>query len=276
MARRVAMAASGAATYALGVYASYRYFARPSDTADADDGAGSCACSLCATPSSFLAAEAPRVWSNNAARYDASIGWDELLMGVPLLRRWLLYQGVPPSASVLEVCGGTGRNLSAYPARTRRVVVSDRSEPMLAIARKKASESTPAYDIAFAVANADDVKELQRHGPFDAVVDTFGLCSVPDPQAALAAWSRIVHPEHGRILLLEHGRSTWQWINDRLDREMARHLRLWGCVWNRDIAAIVADSPHVELESMQRFHFGTTYLVVARPKPRAAEQPSSQ
>ena len=44
----------------------------------------------------------------------------------------------------------------------------------------------------------------------------------------------------GRILLLEHGRAGWDWLDGILDRGERKHLRKWGCQWNRDIQAIVA------------------------------------
>lgn len=51
--------------------------------------------------------------------------------------------------------------------------------------------------------------------------------------------ARVCKP-NGRILLLEHGRAGWDWLNGVLDRGESKHLRKWGCQWNRDIEAIVA------------------------------------
>ncbi len=38
---------------------------------------------------------------------------------------------------------------------------------------------------------------------------------------------------------LQHGRSHYQWLNDKLDDSAADHQRKWGCLWNRDILDIV-------------------------------------
>lgn len=57
---------------------------------------------------------------------------------------------------------------------------------------------------------------------FDTVVDTFGLCSFEDPQAALREMERVCQ-DQGQILLLEHGRSHYDWLNGILDKNAHRH-----------------------------------------------------
>jgi SAM-dependent methyltransferase len=52
--------------------------------------------------------------------------------------------------------------------------------------------------------------------------------------------SRVCRPG-GRILLLEHGRGHYAWLNDRLDKSAERHHHKWGCWWNRDIKEIVRE-----------------------------------
>ena len=43
----------------------------------------------------------------------------------------------------------------------------------------------------------------------------------------------------GQIILLQHGKATWDWLNSRLDDEAPAHHAKWGCWWNRDILQIV-------------------------------------
>lgn len=75
-------------------------------------------------------------------------------------------------------------------------------------------------------------------GQFDTVVDTFGLCSCEDPVQVLQQAVRVLKPG-GQLLLIEHGRSSWDWLNTHLDRTAERHYSSWGCWWNRDILDIV-------------------------------------
>lgn len=51
--------------------------------------------------------------------------------------------------------------------------------------------------------------------------------------------ARVCKPD-GRILLLEHGRASADWLNGILDKGEQRHLKKWGCQWNRDIEDLVA------------------------------------
>ena len=179
-------------------------------------------------------------------------------MGVPLLRWWLLRSA---RGAVLEVAAGTGANLGKYPAAATSITATDASADMLRVAAKK----VPA-DGRFALRRCA-VEELT--GCYDTVVDTFGLCSVDDPVAALKAMQRATKRD-GAILLLEHGRGHYAWLNNLLDRYAERHLLRWGCSWNRDYGAVMEDAGLV-VESVRRFHFGTTYMVVARPNPDLAE-----
>eukprot|EP00048_Salpingoeca_helianthica_P025165 m.38197 g.38197 ORF g.38197 m.38197 type:complete len:325 (+) comp9941_c0_seq2:14-988(+) len=98
---------------------------------------------------------------------------------------------------------------------------------------------------------------------FDTVVDTFGLCSCVDPVVALREIQRVCRPD-GVILLLEHGRSDYNWMTRLLDANADKHAATWGCWWNRDIRAAIATADLV-VETLYTWHFGTTYYIIARP-----------
>jgi methyltransferase OMS1 len=43
----------------------------------------------------------------------------------------------------------------------------------------------------------------------------------------------------GKLLLLEHGKSSWSWLNSHMDERAAGHYKQYGCWYNRDILDIV-------------------------------------
>jgi methyltransferase OMS1 len=201
--------------------------------------------------------------------YDSQIGRDEAFMGINLLRRALLY--FHAKGTVLEVGAGTGRNLPYYPKKAvDRVVLSDSSDQMLQQARYKIQRLPVAQRSRFACLEADAAQLDFPDESFDCVVDTFGLCSFDDPAVVLQEMARVCKPG-GKILLLEHGRSkSWLSLSTYLDKNAERHARNWGCIWNRDLDAILESVPLLDVDRVDTWHFGTTYYVVCRPKKDAA------
>jgi len=108
-------------------------------------------------------------------------------------------------------------------------------------------------------------EEVTRSGGYDTILQTMGLCSTPKPAQLLMHLGTLAHPDRGRILLLEHGRSHYDWLNNILDKMAAERADKQGCWWNRDIEQIIEDSGLV-VEKMRRKHFGTLYIVEARPR----------
>lgn len=211
-----------------------------------------------------------QTWNSLASSYDDKIGWDETVMGLPLLRRWLVSSA---TGSVLEVAVGTGRNLKYYQTNRSQtpvssITVTDTSQKMLEVAQARAATTMLPETKPLEVVHSE-VETLACHPDlsgrrFDTIVDTFGLCSFEDPVQALVQMQQICKPS-GKVLLLEHGRSAyWDWLSQLLDKNAVQHATKWGCIWNRDIAGIVARSG-LEVESMTTYHFGTTYLIIGKP-----------
>lgn len=238
----------------------------------------------------------PSVWSKLATVYDKEIDMDETVMGMRLLRRWLAHKA---EGDVLEVSCGTGRNLKYFDLRSGSAISSltltDSNREMLQHAWDKYRDMMrlePAVPVRFTLADAQALSggsgaaagdaapspppRAPGFGPqfaapetfataqFDTVVETFGLCSCSDPVQSLKEMARVCKPG-GRILLLEHGRGTWDWVNGVLDAGEERHCARWGCQWNRPILELVA-AAGLEVESVSRWHFGTTCLVTCRCK----------
>ena len=96
-----------------------------------------------------------------------------------------------------------------------------------------------------------------------------GLCSTPNPVELLRKMASVTNVQHGRILLLEHGKAHYDWLNERLDYYAPSHADKFGCWWNRDIGKIIEDSG-LEVVEMKRYHFGTTWWIELRPRKTPA------
>ena len=253
--RKGAVLIAGGGVYSITAYLTYMYLYEPPPVNTASSGkGGERGCTSCVHNPMRT-----QQFENVAACYDTSIGRDEFFMGINLLRRSLLY--FHAKGTCLEVGAGTARNVPYYPNETR-VVLTDQSGQMLEQARNKVKGNQ-----RFAIIQGDATRLALPNQAFDTVVDTFGLCSYDDPVTVLREMVRVCKP-NGKILLLEHGRShSWQWVSDHLDKYADRHASIWGCVWNRDLDELLHKvSDVMEIQVLHRWHFGTTYYIVCRPK----------
>jgi SAM-dependent methyltransferase len=153
-----------------------------------------------------------------AALYDSSLRRGERA-GMSDHRRALLSAA---SGRVLEIGAGTGLNLPFYPDGIDLVL----TEPEAPMARRIDQPVVPASaeELPF-----DDAS-------FDTAVSTLVLCTVADPERAIAELRRVLRPG-GRLLFIEHVRgegrvARWQ---DRLERPWRRIGN--GCHANRDTLA---------------------------------------
>ncbi|KAJ3213292.1 Methyltransferase-like protein 7B [Dinochytrium kinnereticum] len=203
-----------------------------------------------------------QVYSNLAKTYDKSIEWDEWLLGLKSKRSSLLKQA---KGDVIELAAGTGRNVEHYPPKVllKSITFTDGNEHMLEQAfQKYASHRSSLPPTTFSIQDSSSIPHSAAS--FDTVVDTFGLCSFSDPVASLKEMKRVCRAD-GKILLLEHGRSTWGWLNSALDKSAMDHAKEWGCWWNRDIEKMVKEAG-LKIISCKRYHLGTTYSIVAVPE----------
>lgn len=215
-----------------------------------------------------LMSSKPEIYDRIADHYDSDINLDEVLMGLTWLRWWLFRR---VSGDVLEVSAGTGRNLKYMdPTQMDSLTLVDQSSEMLQQAESKL-QTLRRSDTRWASTKVT-VKDVPVEGlspnrdQFDVIIQSFGLCSVSDPSAYLDHLSTFCRGPTGRIILLEHGRSKYAWINRLLDATVVGHAERWGCFYNRDIESIVEGCNAVEVVAKQRWHLGTTYCYTLRPK----------
>ncbi|KAL4873408.1 hypothetical protein BDV12DRAFT_192390 [Aspergillus spectabilis] len=231
-------------------------------------------------------------YNRTARTFDADVEMSEKLMRMGAKRRDIV---AGARGDVLEVSCGTGRNLEYYEFGEKRgfdakgmpgvrgcrsVTFVDLSPQMVEIARGKFERVNPeaakSGRVEFLAMDARDVPAPERssslplspdqgRGYYDTIVQTMGLCSMPDPAGALRHLGTITEPQEGRILLLEHGRSHYDWLNRVLDSLAPAHADRHGCWWNRDIGQIVRDSG-LEVVEEHRWHLGTTWRFVLRPR----------
>ena len=139
-----------------------------------------------------------RYWDKKSRSYDREMRFMErMLFGDS--RSWACSQA---NGDVLEVAVGTGMNLHVYPPHVGLTGI-DISEEMLALARTRARELGREVELRQGNAHALPFSDAS----FDTVVCTFGLCAIPDIDAALDEMTRVLKP-NGRLILVDHIAST--------------------------------------------------------------------
>lgn len=140
-----------------------------------------------------------RVWDKAAPTYDASMArLERIWFGGG--RGWLADRA---RGRVLEVAVGTGTNVLLLRPDTT-VTGIDVSPGMLAEARRRLAEAGRTATLLEADAQLLPFDDAS----FDTVVCALGLCSIPDPAAAIREMHRVLVPG-GRLLLLDHVASSW-------------------------------------------------------------------
>lgn len=202
-------------------------------------------------------------FEKKAEQYDREIKWEERAVFMGRRRRWLMKN---LRGDVLEVSCGTGRNIPYLNLdNIDSITFLDSSSEMMNITRSKFRKAFPKYQkAAFTVGRAEELAELASRSSvkYDTIVEAFGLCAHQDPVKALQSMAKLLKPG-GRIVLLEHGRSTWDFINNHLDFRAEKRMKTWACRWNLDIGELI-DEAGLDITYEKRVHLGTTWLLVCK------------
>lgn len=100
--------------------------------------------------------------------------------------------------------------------KVKSLTFVDQSEPMVEITRKKWNSLHPEYEhCSFHTQSAMDplpTSAMPETG-FTTIIQTISICFTPTPAATLAHLRSLADPNNKKLLLLEHGRSYYDWMN---------------------------------------------------------------
>ena len=178
------------------------------------------------------------------------------LQSLGLHRRWkrrlVGLADAPPGSRVLDVCCGTGDIALAFARNGAQVVGLDFSEPMLAIAGRRAEAERATAKKAGRIFSVEFLKADAQQIPFEgesfAVVTAgYGLRNLADWETGLREMRRVTQPG-GRLLLLDFGKPE-----NRLWRRLYfAYLRLFVPMLGRLVCGDAAPYAYI-LESLRHF-----------------------
>ncbi|MDX6588621.1 MAG: hypothetical protein QOI31_3094 [Solirubrobacterales bacterium] len=151
----------------------------------------------------------------------------------------------------LEIGAGSGFNLPHYTEAVTELVVSEPSPHMQQHLRQRlASDPPPVGSWEIVEASAESLPF--DDASFDTVTGGFIMCSIPDPEGALAEIARVLKPG-GRYIFLEHVHAGDGTMLGRFQDliEIPHRYIAAGCHPNRRTWELIEDSP-LEVERMER------------------------
>lgn len=161
-------------------------------------------------------------WSIRAATYDLSPGHGamapaEAAAWLALIRSHL---GPGEGRKALDLGCGTGTMSLLLHRAGFRVTGLDMTEPMMEHARRKAAEA--AAPITFLLADAENT--MEPTAAHDAILARNLFWTLPDPEAALRDWFRILRPGGGLMIIDgDFARPSWlERLAPLLDRLFGR------------------------------------------------------
>ena len=185
-------------------------------------------------------------------------------------------------ADMLLVSGGDGRMAINPETGLNKYGCAPRSRDVLAVGSCTASSPTPRALAVVEEARARLQSALERgelmacaHAMMAEIrarlaraldIEWHGAVRYADGLALQdrAVAQRITGDRNDRVLLLEHGVSSFYPLALWQRHRLGRHVQKWGCYWDRDILGLVAASG-LKIVEQQRRHLGTTYVLQCEP-----------
>jgi ubiquinone/menaquinone biosynthesis C-methylase UbiE len=177
--------------------------------------------------------------------------------GHPLFARYyarasgLMERGVAPyrrtllehlSGRVIEIGAGNGMNFPHYPATVTEVIAVEPEPYLRHIAERTAANTRVPITVVDGLAEALPAEDAG----YDAAVASLVLCSVREPQRALAEIHRVLRPG-GRLRFFEHVQATTP-VRRRIQRALdatIHPLLVGGCHCSRDTATTIEQAGFV-------------------------------
>jgi ubiquinone/menaquinone biosynthesis C-methylase UbiE len=162
------------------------------------------------------------------------------------------------SGRVLEIGAGNGVSFVHYPPEVEEVVALEPEPYLRAKARQVAARAPVAVRVIDGVASRLPFES----DTFDAAVTALVLCTVPEPEVALAEIRRVLK-EHGELRFLEHVRAE-NAAKARAQGVLDR-TRIWpflggGCHCSRPTPATIAAAGFQVLE-LATIDFGPSWWI---------------
>ena len=179
--------------------------------------------------------------------YPKLIGLSERA-GQAEVRRELL---VEAAGRTLEIGAGSGANVPHYTERVTELVLSDPSPQMRGQLRELLDTDPPPVG-SWELAELSGERLPFEDASFDTVVGGFIMCSIPNPEAAIAEIARVLRPG-GRYIFLEHVHAGEGTALGRFQDliEIPHRYVAAGCHPNRHTGELIERSP-LRVERLER------------------------
>jgi ubiquinone/menaquinone biosynthesis C-methylase UbiE len=196
-----------------------------------------------------------RIHDDSARDYKSGEWVREKIFGVGRKRRELFSLA---KGNVLDVGCGYGSNFE-YLTNAADITGVDVSPVMLDMAHEHARQLNLTVDL-----QQGDVEHLDfPDQTFDTVISALATCSYLNPIAALREMQRVCQP-NGRLLLLEHGRSSWGLIGHFQDRAVVGCIQHGGCRVNQEPQQII-QAAGLKITSARRSLLGVFHVIQVSP-----------